>query len=82
MALTSSGRKLENSRADEQPAVLQPVQTGGGLGELLGGLLGGRAATPASPNGAAPGGLAPVLDLNGDGNALDDIRRLAGKLIR
>lgn len=60
----------------------QPAQTGGGLGEVLGGLLGGRAAAPASPGAAAPGGLASVLDLNGDGNALDDILQMAGKLIR
>jgi len=45
-------------------------------------LLGGRAAAPASPNAAAPGGLASMLDLNGDGNALDDILQMAGKLIR
>jgi hypothetical protein len=63
-------------------AAPQPAQTGGGLGELLGGVLGGRAAAPAGPSAAAPGGLASVLDLNGDGNALDDILRMAGKLIR
>jgi hypothetical protein len=63
-------------------AAPQPAQTGGGLDELLGGVLGRRAAAPASPNAAAPGGLASVLDLNGDGNALDDILRMAGKLMR
>ncbi|NMG77383.1 DUF937 domain-containing protein [Aromatoleum diolicum] len=47
---------------------------GGGLGGLLGGLLGGQ-------GGAAPG-LASMLDLNGDGNALDDIMRMAGKVMR
>jgi hypothetical protein len=62
-------------------AAPQPAPTGGGIGELLGGLLGGRAVAPGSPNAAAPGGLASVLDLNGDGNALDDILRVAGKLI-
>ena len=49
---------------------------GGGLGDLLGGLLGGR------PGAAAPGGLASMLDFNGDGNALDDILRMAGKAMR
>src|SRR5688572_21968435 len=44
----------------------------GGLGGLLGGLGGG----------SSPGGLASILDLNGDGNALDDIVRLAGKAFR
>ncbi|WP_395699505.1 DUF937 domain-containing protein [Aquabacterium sp.] len=52
----------------------------GGLGGLLGGLLGGQTGAGA-PAGAA-GGLASMLDLNGDGNALDDIVRLAGKALR
>ena len=51
---------------------------GGGLGDLLGGLLGGRSGAAAAPGG----GLASVLDLNGDGNALDDILRMAGKAMR
>lgn len=48
----------------------------GGLGDLLGGMLGGQAG-----GGAAPG-LASMLDMNGDGNALDDIVRIAGKALR
>ena len=60
----------------------QSAPTGGGLGDLLGSVLGGNAVSPASPNAAAPGGLASMLDLNGDGNALDDILRMAGKLMR
>jgi len=52
--------------------------SGGGLGDMLGGLLGGGAA--ADPRAAAPGGLASMLDLNGDGNPLDDILGMAGKL--
>lgn len=47
---------------------------GGGLGDMLGGLLGGK-------SGGA-GGLASMLDMNGDGNALDDILGAAGKLLR
>lgn len=55
---------------------------GGGLGGLLGGLLGGgRSGAPAGP-GAAAGGLASMLDLNGDGNPLDDILGMAGKMMR
>ena len=50
---------------------------GGGLGDLLGGLLGGRPGAAA-----ASGGLASMLDFNGDGNALDDILRMAGKAMR
>jgi hypothetical protein len=55
-------------------------QAGGGLGGLLGGLLGGGAASAPSPG--APGGLASMLDLNGDGNPLDDILGMAGKMMR
>jgi hypothetical protein len=51
---------------------------GGGLGDLLGGLLGGRSGAAAAPGG----GLASMLDFNGDGNALDDILRMAGKAMR
>jgi hypothetical protein len=47
---------------------------------LLGGLLGRQAAGAgsATPDAAAPG-LASMLDLNGDGNPLDDILRMVGK---
>jgi hypothetical protein len=60
----------------------QPAQAGGGLGGLLGGLFGGRATAAPSSGAAAPGGLESMLDLNGDGNALDDVLRMAGKLMR
>lgn len=53
----------------------------GGLGGLLGGLLGGQGAARATPSGAGSG-IASMLDLNGDGNPLDDILRLAGKAMR
>lgn len=63
-------------------ATAQLAPTTGGLGNVLGGLLGGQAAAPARPGAAAPGGLASMLDLNGDGNMLDDILRMAGKMTR
>lgn len=54
---------------------------GGGLGGLLGGLLG--AGQPgATGGGARAGGLGGMLDMDGDGNALDDILGMAGKLIK
>lgn len=58
----------------------QAPQAGGGLGDLmggLGGLLGGGTAGAGGRGGL--GGLGGMLDMNGDGNALDDILRLAGK---
>lgn len=56
------------------PAPASPA--GGGLDGLLGGLLGGKA------QGGAPSGLASLLDLDGDGNPLDDILQMAGRAMR
>ncbi len=55
---------------------------GGGLGDLLGGLLGGGGGRAAPAGAGAGGGLASMLDLNGDGNPLDDILRMAGTAMR
>lgn len=44
----------------------------GGLGSILGSVLGGEKT----------GGLGSLLDLDGDGNPLDDIINMAGKLAR
>jgi hypothetical protein len=56
----------------------QPTPDSGGLGGLLGGLLGGQGGAP----GAAAPGFASMLDLNGDGNPLDDILQMVGKAMR
>jgi len=55
-----------------------PQTGGGGLGDLLGGMLGGGQA--AAGRGAPS--LASMLDLDGDGNPLDDILGMAGKFLR
>jgi hypothetical protein len=56
-----------------------PTAPGGdGLGGLLGSLLGGQGGGP----GTGATGLASMLDLNGDGNPLDDILQMAGKAMR
>lgn len=55
----------------------------GGLGGMLGNILGGAVGGGAAPSAAGGlGGLANMLDLNGDGNPLDDILGMAGKLGR
>ena len=67
-----------------QPGAGTPVQsssTGEGLGGLLGGLLGGQSAGAAAPGATAPG-LASMLDLDGNGNPLDDILKIAGQAFR
>lgn len=58
-------------------------QGGGGmLGSILGAVLGGgQQAAPAS-GGGMMGGLGSLIDMNNDGNPLDDIIGMAGKLAR
>ena len=70
---------MAKERAAAQPA---PADTGlgGALGGLLGNMLGGGGG--ATAHRPASGGLASMIDLNGDGNPLDDIMRLAGKAFR
>ncbi len=55
-----------------------PSSMGGGLGDLLGGLLGGT--TAGGSGRKSGGGIASMLDLDGDGNPLDDIMGMLGKL--
>lgn len=56
----------------------------GGLGGMLGGLLGSVTGGGAAPAGAAPRGAAGtlmgMLDVNKDGNPLDDILGMLGKM--
>ncbi len=73
-------------------------QGGGGLGDLIGGALGGAGAgggiggmlssvlgggqQSATTSASGMGGLGSLLDMNGDGNPLDDILGMAGKMMR
>lgn len=53
---------------------------GGMLGNVLGGMMGGgQSAAPTPAQGGAFGGLGSLIDMNGDGNPLDDIMGMAGK---
>ena len=73
LAMLVAGYMAKRGGADSEA----PAASGGGLGGLLGGLLGGGGA-----GGRTGGGLGAMLDMNGDGNALDDILRMAGKVMR
>ena len=55
---------------------------GGMLGNVLGGALGGGQSAAPAGGGGGLGGLASMLDFDGDGNPLDDIIGMAGKLTR
>jgi len=52
----------------------------GGLGGMLGNVLGGALGDGAAPSAGGLGGLGKLIDLNGDGNPLDDILGGLGKL--
>jgi hypothetical protein len=60
------------------------AQSADPLGGLLGGLMGGGGQTGGGQmtSQAGVGGLASMLDLDGDGNPLDDILGMAGRLLR
>lgn len=79
---------LASQRGEQTQAAPAGGALGGGLGGMLGSVLGsvlggGQAAAPAAAP-AAPaggiGGLASILDLDGDGNPLNDIIGMAGRL--
>jgi hypothetical protein len=69
------------SAAPNSPTPAAPAApTGGARGGILGGLRGGGAAGRQRVGGT--GGIASMLDMDGNGNVLDDILRMAGKAIR
>lgn len=65
--------------AKQGSASATPQARPSGLGGVLGGLLGQSSSSAA---GAGAPGLASMLDLNRDGNPLDDILGMASKLMR
>ena len=70
LAMLVAGYMAKQPSAD---AAAQPSPSAGGLGGILGSLLGGR--------GAGTPGFGSMLDMDGDGNPLDDILRMAGKAL-
>ena len=50
------------------------------LGNVLGGAMGGGAAPAAGGLGGSLGGLGKMLDMDGDGNPLDDIMGMVNKM--
>ena len=83
VAMLVAGYLSHQGGAQAAPAEQQGGGLGGGLGSILGSILGGdsQAGAPAGPSGGL-GGLGSLLDLDGDGNPLDDIIGMAGKLAR
>lgn len=55
---------------------------GGGLGGMLGNILGGALGGGQASAAGGLGGIGSLLDMDGDGNPLDDIINMAGKFAR
>lgn len=55
---------------------------GDGFGGMLRGLLGRRSGSAGASSSAPASGLASMLDMDRDGNPLDDILRTMGKMTR
>ena len=76
LAMLVTGYIAKQSRATASPQMGGGLgNMGGGLGDVLAGMVGGGG------QGGLPG-LASLLDLDRDGNPLDDILGMAGKLTR
>ncbi len=73
LAMLVAGYMAKQRGAGAGATTTQASPSAGGLGGLLGGLLGGG----GSSSGGTAGGLASMLDMDRDGNALDDILRMA-----
>jgi hypothetical protein len=73
LTMLVAGYMSKHGKASAAPA---PASRTGGLGDVLGGMLGGGNAAGRG------GGLTSMLDLDGDGNPLDDILGMAGKFMR
>jgi len=75
---------VAGSMAKERASGTGPATgpTGGGLGGALGKLLGGDRGQGGGGQRASGSGLTAMLDLDGDGNPLDDILKMVGKGMR
>ncbi len=82
LAMLIGGYLSHRGGGESQPEGGTLGGLGGGLGSILSSVLGGGQAAPVGGSGGGLGGLASILDMNRDGNPLDDIIGMAGKLMR
>jgi hypothetical protein len=82
VAMLVAGYMAKQGGGDQQQA--GGGGNGGGLGGMLGSVLGGMmgGGQQAAPAAGGLGGLASMLDMDGDGNPLDDIMGMAAKFAR
>ncbi|MGB5076024.1 MAG: DUF937 domain-containing protein [Sphingorhabdus sp.] len=81
----NQGNEQENGGIGDMIGGMLGSNQGGGLGGMLGNVLGGALSSGQKQSSSAStglGGLGSLLDFNGDGNPLDDIIGMAGKMTR
>lgn len=78
LAMAIAGYMAKQPQGGAGQAGTQRAPAGGGLGGLLKSMFGQSSRGAGAPTG----GLASMLDLDGDGNPLDDILRMVGKTSR
>jgi hypothetical protein len=79
VAMMAAGAMTKNANAGGLGNLIGAAMGGGGggmLGNVLGAAMGGN---QAQASGGALGGLANMLDMNNDGNPLNDIMGMLGK---
>jgi hypothetical protein len=79
LAMLVTGYMAQQGTGGASRAAQGKSGIGGNLAGALGGLLGGRTGTQGTKPGGAVSGIAAMLDVNGDGNPLDDIIRMVGR---
>ncbi len=82
VAMMAAGAMTKNANAGGLGNLIGAAMGGGGgnmMGNVLGAVMGGGNQAQAQPAGGALGGLASMLDMNGDGNPLNDIMGMLGK---
>ncbi len=84
MAMGALGKQSQGMDQQSLAAGFQQLagggqSSGGGLGQAVAGLMGGGGGGQA---GGQLGGLAALLDTDGDGSVADDLMNLAGKFLK
>jgi hypothetical protein len=76
------GGYMAKRSADAAPSPAGRSSAGSGLGGMLRGMLGRKTASAGASSSAGASGLASMLDMDRDGNPLDDILRTVGGMKR
>lgn len=80
LAMLAAGFFASRAGAGATAPGPMPQPSSGGLGGMLGSIIGGLSGGAAASQAGGLGGIGAMLDLDGDGNPLDDIIGMTGRL--